>query len=821
MPSISWGVFVRVIGSILVLAILAGGVAAAVYSLRPTTVEEKTVRVLAAPASGALTGAIADDQFAVKVGNRPLPRDEDLARPEPENGYLVNLSPAIVELDLDVVDPETDRPLAKVYSTYQDAFAAAQSLEEDGKVEVLPSASMVYSMTRQFDQGLIAAAEIALLDGKTDAKVGIIPLFKELLNRLPDTSKVRPYVAALLKLVGVKDIKVFPEEITRMEAALVGFRRRTLQFAPPLDHYAWAEEIRRCYNGSRYLQDAFPSQNFRVATEMGQAFHDHPDLLAQYEVLARAYEILFHERREFLVLDLAKLPRIDDTSLGEFASKHLDYHRRLQILPDSRRREIIHFGDFLPMGFLPDLDLFPELIQRSRIGFVSVVNPGSQQARIEQLQAVTLDMFLSESTKSPEAYKMLLSRAYHERLLGPYFAVHREVKESEVPQLEQPEAWSPGDGDKICPRFRVEPVPAFYLRLARNYPHIASALEQVVGRETFGQMKRLTPEGSYVSEFAPNEILRMARVMYGLYLFTCEDLAVAPTLNPDEQQMDLATCRQEAADWLSHAFDDEAARRDVRFATPVDFRGENRNVVLWSSIGVRLHKMSVRFSPSALPSHKGLEDNAVSLPAEPHEVGVTRYVLPVLELAGLEVVNRFGLDPKDFRQICEDVSAGLESDLPKVKEATATLQSTEELADPQAWPKLQELAELHNHLTIPHDQIDLKPLEEQLRRAKSPADVEAVIHQATQKLSDALAIDLEKVNARDAYVEGIRRTLKAMQPPSGGAPPTSEQVIPAQAEPAPGPTPTLLPGLPDPTTQPINPGGAPGAAPGAGIDGIP
>lgn len=812
----------RALGTLFVLTVIAGGVIAAVYNFRPTTEETKTVTVLAAPESGPLSGALPDDQYAVKVGNRQWTRQDELTRPEPEGQYRVNLSPAVMMLDVDVVDPNTEPPLATVYPTYHDAYAAAQTLGGSDPVETLPSASMVYSLTRSFDQGLIAAVELALLRGNTDSKVGVIPVLKELFHRLPNTSKVRPYLAAVLDLAGEKDVKVFPDEVSRKVAALSGFRNRTLVYAPPVDHYAWTEETRQCYRVTRYLQDAFPTQTFRVATELAEAFRSHPDLLKQYDQVVRAFEVLFQERKEFLVLDLARLTRVDDGTIREMTDKHLDYIRRLQVLPDSRRREIIHFSDFLPMGFLPDLDLFPELIQRSRIGFVSVVNPGSQQPRIEQLQAVALDLFLAESARSPEAPKTLFSRTFHERLLGPHFAVKREVDERELAELETPVPWRPGDRDRICPRLRVEPVPAFYLRLARNYPHIASALEQVVGKETFRRMKRLTPEGSYVSESMVDEIARMTRTMYGLYLITCEDLAIAPTFNAGEQP-DRDACIRDATDWLSRAFDDEAARRDVRFSTPIDFRPESRNVVLWSCIGVRMHKLSVRFAPEALPYRQGLEEGSVPLPAEKEDVGVARYILPVLELAGLEVTNRFGLDPKEFSSLCDGVAAGLRDDAPKIHEAIAQLESADRQASAESWKVLKAGADVHNRLKIPHETIDLKPLEDELRRNRGGEGVARAMERAWNEVLDALRADAETINARDAYVNGIRHALKAMQPPAGGALPGQEgdKEMPVPPAPGPGPAPTNLPGLPDPISQPANPGVGPGAGLGPGIGGLP
>jgi hypothetical protein len=200
---------------------------------------------------------------------------------------------------------------------------------------------------------------------------------------------------------------------------------------------------------------------------------------------------------------------------------------------------------------------------------------------------------------------------------------------------------------------------------------------------------------------------------------------------------------------------------------------------------------------------------------------VARYVLPVLELAGLEITNRFGLDPSEFRKLCDGVSVGLDSDLPKVNAAMENLQSTEEKPVADEWSLFKEVAEVHNKLTVPHDPIDLTPHEAEVRRARTPEDVKTVTQRTRQLLSDALKYDREKLTGASAYVDGVRRALMAMQPPSGAPSREPEKTLPVQEQPSPGPTPSLLPGLPDPTTQSGAPGDVPSGGPGTGIGVLP
>lgn len=634
----------KFVGVVLALLVLIGGAAGTVWALAsPKPEVKKVVTVLAAPSEGPLSGAKADDELATKVV-RPLELDRDLVLPEKIQGRLVNNSDAVLQLDLDLVDPKTEPVFAKLYPSYKAARDAAQTLGE-GKSDVLVSSSLVYSKTRDFDHGLIVAAEMALVQGKTDKGFGVIPILKALFPRLAKTSVVRPYVAAALEIGGEK-VEIFPEEITRKNLWINRFRNQTLAVAPPLDYYSWSDETRRHYDFVRFTQDEFSNQFFRVALDLAQAFLDNPDLLAQYDQVARSFQLLSRNRREFLVLDFATFDPTDDPTRKKVLEKHQDFIHRLQFMPETSRREFIHFAEYLPVGTSRDLDPMAELIQRSAVGLVSILprdgNPG-----IEQVQAIAMDVFLAE-TPGPEAEKTLLSRVFRERSIRPYYAVEQRTTDPTTLRLWKP--WTAGDTQKICPKLRVEPVAAFYLRLARNYKYIGDVLRLLLGEKTYAEAKRLTPEGSYATEPMPAEIERMVNLCYGLYLVTCEDIGIKPSFGK-EDSVDRAVCYNLALEWLNEAYDEIDSARDCRYDTWVHFRTFAREILCWSTIGVRLQKLTVSYARR--PQLRADAEDAPWFPVEESELGTSHYVLPVLELAGVDVRSRFGLETKQFRELCD------------------------------------------------------------------------------------------------------------------------------------------------------------------------
>lgn len=636
----------RIVAVVLAVLVLVGGVCGgAAWALWRPAEPPKMVTVLGEPESSPLKNAVNDDQIETK--SVPLPGFEsELTHRDRVNGLEINNSESVLKLDLDLVDPKTEPVFVKLYPSYQAARNAAKSLGPE-KSDVLVSASMIFSMTRDFDHGLIVVAERALVHGDTDAGVGVVPLLKTFFGRLPKTSAVRPYVAAALETAGEK-VEVFPEEVTRKNIWLNRYRTQTLAVAPPLDYYTWSEENRKLYHFVRFVQDAFPGQFYPTVLEMGQKFLDNPDLLAQYNLLANLFQLLSRNRREFLVLDFASVDPTDDINRRKVVEKHQDFLYRLQFIPETSRRERIHFQEFLPMGCLRELDAFAELTQRSMIGLVTLM-PREGRPGIEQVQAIAMDAFLAEPKDSSEGTKALLTRVFRERLMRPNYAVERLT--SDPSTIRQWKAWTGSDSDRVCPKLRVEPVPPFYLRLARNYRYIGQVvMPMILGENTYAAAKRMTPEGGFAEDPMPVEIERIMNLFYGLYLVSCEDLGVRPNLGEQDGALDREACYQLAVEWLPRAFDSPEAARDARYSTIVDFRPFQREIICWSGIGVRLQKLLAAYARR--PQARENEDD-LWRPLEDSELGVSRYVLPVLEFAGVDLRARFGIDPGEFREICD------------------------------------------------------------------------------------------------------------------------------------------------------------------------
>jgi len=342
-----------------------------------------------------------------------------------------------------------------------------------------------------------------------------------------------------------------------------------------------------------------------------------------------------------------------DDQIIEMFQKRPGWTYRLVFLTSALRREQLYFNEMLPLGLAPGLDPMTELSQRSKIGYVSFI-PSNDRAGLEQVQAFALDALIAEPQNAFEADKTLLSRVYKERLFHPYYATKQEV--SDESKVILPKPWEPSDKGKICPAFRVEPVPQFYLRTARVYDFMFRVSLALLGQQSITKVHRILPDGTESPDYLYDEINKMKRLYYGLYMVSCEDLGLRPALEAsDIFERDIAY--QEALDWLKNVSQDKDFELDARYISPGfygHFADQNRQIQLimtWANLGFRLMKFDSTFArpPQIREGGAGSVWNVVP----DSELGHGRYVIPVAQFKMLDLVARAGIPPKQFREICD------------------------------------------------------------------------------------------------------------------------------------------------------------------------
>lgn len=678
----------RFLAAIVAMFILMGGIG---YGLMLVTTRNEVVAekidILAAPDDGPLTGAIGDDIIETKVMRR-LNFEQDLVYPVKSGEAEVNRSDAVIRLGLDVIDAKSEPVFAKTYKTFNEAQLAGLTLPGAEKHSVIPSASLMFHKARSLDSGVLATLDMAMCLGQNDRSVGLIQLVKDIFNALEKTDIARAYLAAALELAG-HPVEVYPEEVARRNVWVTRYRTQRRDIYPPIDYYAWNKQLEQIYDFETFLQEDIPRRNWFMAAQIARALkkEENKELLNRYRAILNGFDFLYMPRRTFTVEDLVGIPVIGDETIMDMFRRRPGMQLRIVFLSPAWRREQIHFGEMLPLGVAPGLDPLTELTQRSMVGFVSFI-PQSGRPGVEQFHSLALDSLISEQ-RSLESDKLLLTRVYRERLFHPYLAVDREIYESQRDEMIVPEPWKPTDEGKVCPTLRVEPVPQYYIRSARAYQYMNLVMGLILGEKTSKEIRRVLPDGSRHTEPMADEIARLTRLLFGMYIVTCEDLGMRPSFDTNDM-IDAAQCKHEALEWIDHAFEDADAMEDARYMSPPIFvRPGDKNkvdqmVLTWCNLGVQLSKLRGTYAQT--PQIKQPGENSIWTAPDPKLLGTARYILPNVHFATLELLSRGGLTTTQFREICdkgEQDQAKIQAALLAIEPPALTRAPNEEAITPQ------------------------------------------------------------------------------------------------------------------------------------------
>ena len=471
----------RFLAAVLAIFVLMGGIAYGLMIITSGSNKEVIAKtaVVAAPESGPLTGAMKDDEFETKV-KRPLVFDDSIVAPYTFGEKKVNLTQSVFKVGLDVVDPATEPEFVTIHKTIKSAIEAGRHIP-GAENSVLPSATMAFWKAREFDTGVIAALDLSVILGRNDRGIGLAGVVTEIFNKLEKSDYARTYLAAALELLGRK-ADLFPEEISRRNIWINQYRTKTREANPPVDYYTWNEELGKIYDFELFLQDSIPRRQWFMASQIAKvlAKPENEELRKGYDAIINSFDYIYRRRRVFTVYDLVENRAFSDDAVIETFQKHLGWNYQIVFLPSAWRREQLYFNEMLPLGLLPNLDPMTELTQRSKIGFVNF-KPSNERAGLEQVQAFALDALIAEQ-EDFESDKTLLSRVYKERLFHPFFATKQEV--SDVSSVIVAKPWQPSDPNKLCPVFRVEPVPQFYLRTRASTTTCIESRSRFLGRGT-------------------------------------------------------------------------------------------------------------------------------------------------------------------------------------------------------------------------------------------------------------------------------------------------------------------------------------------------
>lgn len=560
----------------------------------------------------------------------------------PLEGWQVNQSAAVIRLDVPLVTAEQD--LQILFPSYSRALQQAER-DWKGQYPLLPSVNLIDGIAKQFDDGLYAAIDLAWFQGEKDQLESHQKLVERLLEKEGPTGIAAPYLAAGLTLGGrptsAADQAARDKWISDFEG--------NPALSKPIGFYTWNDELKKCWRFMRFFQQSL-REDSREARAMASLLAANPDLRADYDKHARFFAQLTNPLSRLSFSDLAGIDATSPAAIAELRRTKGIREQGVAFFPPSTSRETELFQKLFPRGVPQGANLMKELVAAIRSGKVDLT-PKPDSGWYDH-QVFALETLLLPS-KAEETEKLLLMKSYKKRMLEAFQALITKRRETHVRQLEiataKSEAGPPPRPKSFAPRLRLEPCPTFYVRTARSYAFLENLLIAAMGKPLLESLHGRKEDGARPLHLAA-ELAAKKDLFYGLYLVACDDIGLAPKLDPAEVS-DLDGCHHRAAAWLGQVASEPDLASDTRVAVPISVDPQRQTTRLWVTLGVRLTKLHASYArPPSIKPATGEGDWELM---KPQELEGARCLIAVDEFAEVEIATLSPPTREELRKLCD------------------------------------------------------------------------------------------------------------------------------------------------------------------------
>lgn len=566
----------------------------------------------------------------------------ELVDRRPLKDWEVNQSDAIIALNVQMVREDQERLLLQLQPTYAELQSLAP--ESFGAEAILPSVNMVDGKVKQFDDGLFAALETMALRGSADCIASYPDMFRRWLKQLPADSEAAAFLQVGISLAN--DGKKGEELEIKNSGAAEKYRKKFAMDAAkskPISFYTWSEDLKNCWHFMNFFETSFPLDS-PVLKDLQSVLAKDQELLTAYRLAVAHYSGLSNPGADLSLADLVDVNLSDQAAVNAKAQSIGLKVNLISIFPEATSRESELINKLFPNGIPSGSDLMMELVRRIRSGEVDLTPRSSDSLRPSgwyDYQVYALETLLL-SEKGEEFNKLLLSRSYKQRMLDAFKAMITKRRETHARTMNV-DAKAPAARplESIQPRLRVEPAPTYYLRTARSYQFIEQHLTKTLGPDCLKKLKGLKQSGEREMNLA-DELASMKQLFYGLYLVSCDDIGLKPSLSQTDE-VDQAKAYESASSWLATIWSDPDMSVDTRVAVPVFFDRINQRTHLWITTGVRLTKLDTRYATPPRIRPAGSSDDWQVV--EPNKLKSSLYLVAVdefaqIELSGIRTISR-------------------------------------------------------------------------------------------------------------------------------------------------------------------------------------
>ena len=548
------------------------------------------------------------------------------------------------------------------------SFAAAQG-------RLLPSLELMRWRGLAFEEGALAAVEVKLEESVGDLASGKGGFLGGLAIKLRHAYEAedRPgsrvafadaqaFVATAIALSRA-DGKIPPELGLASEVASKAnqdkdrFLKDDLAARLPAARYAWNEDLKRVYLAGLWLSKPFErvdEAQFKTVIALTWAVGDDPIIAKEYRVLSGLYEGLVG-----LPPGGASVAEYEALLRGRDAVtvlKEVGTLRNLQIEAKDKGETFV----FLPALGYRDVDLLRRLAARESVGegtwaeaYVAAVRGGKAGSKASA-GAPWLDfaayawtaLLTPEST--PEAGKLTWDDGYKKRLAESYVTGFDQTR-GRAAAAPPAGGTAEGAAAELEPEFRLEPLPEYYVRMARAYGRLESVLGKSLTAPVWESTRGSREGGVSETESLAAEAAEMRQLFYGFYLLSCADVGITPALSYAEVPNPAAAAKSAYA-WLEGWRSDKDMARDIRevwLLGPADPADPAKGNVYRCVLGVRMVDVEIKYDRKPSVSLRGTA-GTVNLRFKP-----VTYTVPVPVVVEVVVPGDKPLTRGQFRKICD------------------------------------------------------------------------------------------------------------------------------------------------------------------------
>jgi hypothetical protein len=583
-----------------------------------------------------------------RIEDKQTEFDPELVDRRPLDGWLVNQSEAVIKLDVPLVRGDAQPHLLQLHPSYLAAVEAAKQ-REHAELTMVASVNLIDGKAKQFDDGLYAAIDQAYFLGIQGHLTGHLDLVERMLAKLDPKSPAAPFLAASLTLGGRETAVA---ELAERDRWIKEFQQNPV-FSKPLGFYTWNNTLRQVWSFMRFLQQNLNTNDPRqgaIIRDLVQVLSNDPQLASDY---SKAAEFFGRLTNPLAQLTLANCIGIDLSSPHAIEQRRVEMGMKqagVAFFPASTSRETELFNKLFPLGIPEGANLMRELVAAIRSGKVNLSpqeNSGWYDHQVYALETLLLPEV------GEEHEKLLLTKFYKRRMLEAFQALITKRRETHIRQLAPTaaaEAAPPPDLVHVRPRLRVEPNPSYFVRTARSYAFLYDFLTATLGKETLEQLTGLTADGDRGIDLR-TELAQQRDLFFGLYLVSCDDIGLAPTMLPEEVA-DTDSAYEQAIAWLERLSADRDLTADTRVAVPIYVDPQQGTMRLWCTIGVRLTQLDASYARS--PRIKPAEGAGEWAEVQRHKLRPAEHLIAVDEFAEVEIPSLSPPNRDELRKLCDE-----------------------------------------------------------------------------------------------------------------------------------------------------------------------